>query len=870
MFRLQSIVAGLRALFRKEQAGREMDEELRAYLDAAVREKMRTGMSAEEARRSARVEMGSLEGVKEGIRSAGWESTLETLWQDLRYGMRQLRRNPGFTCVAVLTLALGIGANTAMFSVVNAVLLRPLPFSDPDRLVVVAGVSAGRSENWAEGTKTLANFSLYATGEVNLAGEGEADRVSGAVVSKHFFGIMGINPIKGRAFLPFEEAGENPFVAIISYELWHSRFGADPGLIGKTVHLNGKPFTVVGIMPPGFGFPGETQVWAPFPRNVSDYAFTGITYVSGQIARLRPGASLEQARAELRVYAQRHSPDDPKAAEQVSVVPLQDSMVRDIRPALLLLLAAVGFVLLIACANVANLFVARSAGRFREVAVRAALAASRARLVRQLLTESVLLSLMGGALGLLTSLWAMEAIRRLTPAGAIFRSGIRVDGWVLAFTFAVAVLTGIVSGLAPALQSSKPDLMEALKESATISHAGLSLGSRRRLRGLLGVFETATALALLIGAGLLIRSFAKLLDVNPGFRAQGLLAARVSLLEPRYRAPESVTAFFQEVLGRVKALPGVRDAAFANVLPFRHAGAVIVGLEPEGGPKWQPQTGPGASYLVVSTDYFQTMGIPLLLGRNFTERDTRGSTPVAIISQSLARGGWPGQNPLGKHFSYTRSREQPVEVVGVVGDVQDWDLAMEPFPQMYLPILQQPPDAAFLVIHSTQNPTVVSPALRGIVRAVDKNEPISSVTTMEQLISQSVTAPRFRTLLLGIFAGLAFLLAVVGIYGIVSYSVSQRTHEIGVRMALGAERRDVLGLVVGHGMGVTLIGIGVGLAASFGLTRLLSSFLFGVRPTDPLTFVIVAAIFIIVALLASYIPARRATKVDPIVALRYE
>jgi putative ABC transport system permease protein len=545
-------------------------------------------------------------------------------------------------------------------------------------------------------------------------------------------------------------------------------------------------------------------------------------------------------------------------------------MVGDISRALLLLLGAVGFVLLIACANVANLSLARSAGRFREVAVRAALGASRARLVRQLLTESLLLSLVGGALGLLTSLWAVELAKTLIPARAIFISGIKVDGWVLSFTFGVAVLTGIISGLAPALQSSKLELTEALKESAAISHTGLSLSSRHRLRGLLGVFETATALVLLIGAGLLIRSFGKLLEVNPGFRTQNLLAARVSLLEPRYNAPEGLTAFFQEVLARVKTLPGVRDAAFANVLPFGLSGGITIGLEVEGGPKFQPETGVGAFYLAVSADYFHTMGIPLLRGRIFTEQDIKGSTPVAIISQSLARRGWPDQNPLGKRFSFVGMREQSFEVVGVVGDVLDWDLAEQPWPRMYFPILQHPQGAAFLVIHGTQNPTAITTALRGVIRSVDKNEPISSLSTMEQLISQSVTEPRFRTLLLGIFAGLAFLLAVVGIYGIVSYSVSQRTHEIGIRMALGAERDDVLGLVVGQGMALTLIGIAVGLLAAFGLTRLLSSFLYGVRPTDPVTFVVVSAVFIAVALIASYIPARRATKVDPIVALRYE
>jgi putative ABC transport system permease protein len=587
---------------------------------------------------------------------------LADLGQDLRYGLRTLAKNPGFTAVAVLTLALGIGANAAMFSIVNGVLLRPLPFRDPGRLVVIVGVYANRFvptpqphfewADWAEGTKTVADFSIYETGEINLTGEGEPDRVSAAEVSEHFFGLLGTSPIRGRSFLQAEEAAEHPFVAVVSFKLWQTRYGSDPGLIGKTVQLNGKPFTVVGIMPSGFEFPDATRIWVTLPRNLDDEMFGGNAIGGIQIARLRPQATLDQARAELRLIAQRVYEGHPEQAERVSVTSLHQFMVGDIRRALLLLLGAVGFVLLIACANVANLSLARSAGRFREVAVRAALGASRARLVRQLLTESVLLSLLGGALGLLASLWAIEMAKTLIPARASFISGIRVDGWVLSFTCALAVLTGIVSGLAPALQSSKLELTEALKESAAGSHTGLRLSSRHRLRGLLGIFETATALVLLIGAGLLIRSFGKLLEVNPGFGTQDLLAARVSLLEPRYSAPEGRVAFFRDVLARVKTLPGVRDAAFANALPFGPPGAVIFGLEVEGGPKFQWGSGASAFYLVVSREYFHTMGIPLLRGRVFTEQDIKGSTPVAIISQSLARRGWPDQNPLGRRFSF--------------------------------------------------------------------------------------------------------------------------------------------------------------------------------------------------------------------------
>jgi putative ABC transport system permease protein len=539
---------------------------------------------------------------------------------------------------------------------------------------------------------------------------------------------------------------------------------------------------------------------------------------------------------------------------------------------MLLLFGAVGAVLLIACANVANLLLARSVGRFREVAVRTALGASRARLVRQLLTETGLLSFVGGLLGLLVAAGTLYVVKTRIPLpSSSFVKGVgiegRIDGWVLAFTFAVPMLTALISGLVPALQSSKADLTEALKESAG-SAAGFMLGSRRHLRGQLGIFETAAALVLLIGAGLLIRSFGRLLEVNPGFRTQNLFAARVSLLEPRYGEADGRSAFLQEVMARVKALPGVSNAAFINKPPLSEAMGAVLPVDAEGAPP--PQTGerPSALILQVSPGYFQTMGIPLVLGRDFTERDTKGSTPVAIISQSLARRTWPDHDPLGRRFRY--SRQQPwFTVVGVTGDVR-YSLTGQFQPVMYFSILQQPPNTPYLVLSSSQNSRVINAALRGIIHSVDKNEPISPVTTLEQFVAQSVAAPRFRTLLLGIFAGLAFLLAVVGIYGIISYSVSQRTHEIGIRMALGAERREVMGLVLGQGLRLAAIGVGIGIIAALGLSRLLANYLYAVRPTDPATFVVVSAAVIAVALLASYIPARRAMKVDPLVALRYE
>ena len=876
---IRNLFFRLRALFRRKSMQAALDEEVQSHLRMAAQERMEKGESAEHARAAALREFGNVGLVKEVTRDTwGW-GWFETFLQDTRYALRQLRRSPGFTAIAVITFAVGIGANSAIFSVVNAVLLRPLPFKDPGRIVTVSGVYANgliftakphfEWADWAEGLKTLSEFCVYEPGEVNLAGGGEPDRVAAAEVSEHLFTLLGINPILGRSFLAAEEAAEHPSVAIISHKLWQSRYGSDPALIGKAVHVNGKPFMVVGVMPPGFEFPGQTEIWVPLPRYFDDEMFGGnVVGRAWQLARLRPGATPDQARAELGVIAQSGIPAGAKATNPVAVTSLHESMAGNMRPALLMLFGAVTFVLLIACANVANVSFARGVGRFREVALRAALGAGRARLIRQLLTESVLLALMGGAVGLLIGVGAVQTAKNLIPAHDILTRGIRVDGWVLTFTFVVAVLTGIISGLAPALQSSRLDLTEALKENWANPHAGI--GPQHRSRGFLGAFETATALVLLIGAGLLIRSFGMLLEVNPGFRTKDVVTARISLLEPRYDAPDSRPTFFREVLSRVKTLPGVRSAAFVNALPFGKVGYAIFGLEVEGGPRLKAGRGARLVWVTVSPDYFQTMGIPILAGRTFTEQETNGSTIVAIISQSLARRAWPDQNALGRRFRFAGFPQLTYEVVGVAGDVRGLDLAEEPWPTVYVPILQHPQDAVFLVVHGTQNPSALSASLRGVVRAVDKDEPISSISSLDQRVSESVSEPRFRTLLLGIFAGLAFLLAVVGIYGIISYSVSQRTHELGVRMALGAKGLDVVRLVIGQGMRQTLIGVAVGLLAALGLTRLLASFLYSVRPTDPLTFVVVSAVMLAVALLASYIPARRATKVDPMVALRYE
>jgi putative ABC transport system permease protein len=783
-----------------------------------------------------------------------------------------LAKNPGFTAIAVVTLALGIGANTAIFSVVNGVLLRPLPYKDPSRLVTFFepwalnfdGTSA--MAGWTENSKTLENISVYEQGEINLTGEGPPEHIFAAEVSEHFFALFGIPPLRGRTFLPAEEKTAPAQVAVISHSLWQTRYGSNPNLIGESIELNGKPLSVIGIMPAGFGFPWATQVWIPLPTRFEDEMFGGNAIFPNQVARLRPGISLEQATSELELIAHRNA--NNRGDVKPLVVPLHTRLVGEVRPALLLLFAAVGMVLLIACADIVNLLLARGASRFREMAVRSALGGTRARIVRQLLTESLLLSLLGGAVGLFGGWWAISATKALLPTRMPFAGNVRIDGWVLLFTFSVAVLTGVLSGLFPALHTLRLPLAESIKESTPLFLPGFGWSAAHRLRGFLGGAQVALALVLLIGASLLIRSYAYLLQLNPGLRPENLLTARLSLLEQEYSEPHATAAFVTEVLSRAKGLPGVTGAAFSNVLPVEELGVAMYGVRVEGKAGGKPE---GAVYLSVTSDFFHTMGIPILEGRHFSDDDRKGKTPVAVISQSLARRCWPSESPIGRRFSLAGSGPGELyEVVGIASDARLLGLAVAPMPTMYFPFLQHPRNTGFVVVRSNDNPGALVPALRDIVQSVDKSESISSFRTMDQLLTRSVSEMRFQTALLGVFSGLALLLAVVGIYGVVSYSVSQRTREVGIRMALGAQRLDVLRLVVGQQMALTCAGAGVGVIAALALAHLLPSFLYGVRPADPFTFVVAPLVVTAMAFLATYIPARRATKVDPMEALRYE
>ncbi len=865
----------------KKQRERELDEEIRAHLAMASGERIERGESPAEAEANARREFGNTVLVKEVTRDMwGWR-WLEALLQDARYGLRQLRHNPGFTAIAVVTLALGIGANTAMFSVVNAVLLRPLPFRDPGRLVAIEGISAVRIahlngfpnfiagwEDWVAKTRTLRGVSIYDTAGVNVAGGEQPEHLPAAAVSANFFQLLGVGAARGRTFLP-QEGAPGHAVAIISYDLWQGRFAADRSIAGKVIDLAGKPYTVVGVMPPGFEFPGDTQIWVPSFGTVAMTLFGQQAVAIRAVARLKRGITPEQARSELTVFLEHMNQGHAGPfSSKVTVTPLRLDLVKNVRSVLLVLMGAVGLVLLIACADVANLLMARNTGRAHELAIRAAMGAGRRRLLRQLLTESLVLSLSGGAAGLAIGAGGVRLARALISPSLMPRQTIHLDGWVLIFTLAVAVATGVVSGLLPAFGSSKVVLTEALKESGGRSVPHASLSGSHRLRWGLGSMEVALALILLIGASLLIESLFTLSNVNPGFRSHHLLTARFFLTGPAYRPSGRQTAFYEQVLNRVRAQHGVREAAFVTSLPLGGGVSLMYSVGLEGTPTANPDTSrKWAIYCRVSPDYFRAMGIPLLEGRAFNELDRTGSPPVVVVSRTMARRFWPGQDPIGKRITMF-GPPQWMTVVGIVGDVRHWGLSEQPDAEMYIPLFQVPPESAFLVVHS--DGPVTASDLRRAVHGVDPSEPVTFVRTVQELISVATAGPRFRAEVLGIFAGLALLLALIGVYGVVSYSVARRTHEIGIRMALGAQGSDVLRLLMRQGIALAGAGLCVGIGGALALTRLLSSLLYGVRPTDPPTFVAASLILTGATLLACYIPARRALKIDPMTALRHE
>ena len=808
--------------------------------------------------------------------------------QDIRYAFRMLLKRPSFTVIVVLTLALGIGANTTIFSAIDAVLLNPLPYKDPQRLMVVWETNKQLGpEMWDRNEAAIGNFldwrsrnqsfdqlgALFDT-DMNLTGVGEPQRIKSVVATTNFFQVLGVQPMLGRSFSPESETPGSPFTAIISHELWQRQFGSDPGLINKSLTLNGHQVEVIGVMPPGFElqFPISVHVdmWVPFVIDVADPDYhdrrNNFLYTVG---RLKQGVSQEQAQAEMKLIASQLQQQYPEtnADRGVRVVSLHKQVVGNVESYLYMLFAAVGFLLLIACANVAGLLLARVTARQREVAVRMALGASRWRLIRQLLTESVIFSALSGALGLLLAYGGVKLLVALTPSEVprLHEIGLHVP--VFLWTLAISVVTGLLFGLAPALQASRPDVNAALKESSG-RNPGSIQGSG--LRNLLVVSEVAVALLLLVGAGLMTKSFLRLQQVDPGFDATNVVSMNIALPTSKYRE-QQLNIFYDQLFERIRNLPGVKSVGGINPLPLGGTN-ISLSVLVEGAPAVALTDRPSVGVRVVTPGYFQTMSIPILKGRPFTEQDRDNTPNVILVNEALASRFWPNQDAVGKRLDFEEDSGKQVwrEIVGVVGNVKHKALAIEVMPEAYFPYKQGPENFMGLVVRTTSDPVSMIPAIRNQVLSIDKDQPVSDIMTMEQRLAKSVASSRFVMLLLGSFSVLALGLAAVGIYGVMSYLVTQRTQEIGVRMALGAQKRDVLKLVVRRGMVLAIVGTAIGLIASLALTRLMRSLLFEVTPTDWLTFVITSVVLLTVALLACYIPARRATKVDPLVALRYE
>ena len=810
---------------------------------------------------------------------------MHKLLQDLRYGLRTLLKNPVFALIAIVTLALGIGANTAIFSVVNGVLLKPLPYREPDQLIRVFErserqprfpMAQGNFQDYRDQNTTLSGLALYTRHDMEFSQGDKPERLAALGVTAGFFELLGVQPLLGREFRREDELPGNSSVVILSHALWQRGFNSDPGIIGKAITLSAQPFTVVGIMPPGVQHVGgdyrsmphgeSVDVWGPL--EMPPQAGRGPHFCNA-IGRMKPGVTLAQAEAAFNVIAERLAQQYPNTNQgwRIAIQPLHEEIVGRAHTTLLVLFGSVFFVLLIVCVNVANLLLARATVREREVAVRAALGAGRWRIVRQLLTESVLLAVLGGASGILLAKWLIAALNVLGHEQLPRLQAVSMDARILLFTLVLTLLTGVFFGLAPALQAGQLNLNEVLKEGGRTGGTGRR---QRRLRDALVIAEVGLALVLLVGAGLLLRSFWKLQQTDPGFNSERVLTASLTLPRARYGDGSKVTAFQQQLLERLGALPGVQAVGLTSDLPWtgydENAGFTIEGKTfPRG-------QGPSGRYHYASTDYFRTIGVPLIAGRFFSSEDRSGTPDVVLINRRMAELYWPGESAVGKRFTFA---SQPKEkdwntVAGVVGDVKDFPYSPAAEPAFHFPTTQGSPPEMILVVRANADPLHLVEAVRGEVRALDKDLPLAEIKTLEMIAATAVAGQRFTLWLVGLFALTALVLAAVGIYSVLSYLVAQRTHEIGIRMALGAKRHDVLRLLVGQGMSLALLGVTLGLVASFGLTRLLKNLLFNVSTTDPLTFAAISLLLITVALLACYIPARRATKVDPLVALRYE
>jgi ABC-type antimicrobial peptide transport system permease subunit len=917
-----------RRLWLRKKMEEELEKELRFHLDQHTADLIAQGLDPEEARRLARLALGGPEQVKEQCRDARGIRWLEDLLQDLRYGMRMLLKSPAFTLAAILSLAIGIGANTAIFSVINAVLWRPLPYPHSERLMRVDWPGDLDVSTLREANRVFDGLAPWHQRDFTLTGRGPALRFWAQRVTPEFFSLLGFTPQTGRVFAAEEFRPGHDQVAIISDHLWRNRFGADPQIIGQALTLNERSYnersynersyTVVGVAPPHFNFFPSYNLLIPLALTANDLRDWCCLE---SMARLKQGTTLEDAQRELAVIT-----GSSQRKRAVQIQPLRESVVKDFRLTLLAVWGVAGFVLLIACANLANLMLARAANRQKELAVRAAIGARRLRLMRQLLTESVLVALLGGALGLLFAYFGVKALSAANPVvhqlnlgpipiydpGAGYSHGygtsifydsitgisriprlgeVKIDGTVMFFTFILALLTGTLFGLAPALQFSRPDLSHALKDGAAISGAGFGFRRRRRTQNLLVIGEVALALVLLAGAGLLIRSILRLHEEKLGFEPDRVLTIELQFPFYRYRDGAQLISFVTQLSERLSALPGVKSIGATNALPLLRRGGITNCLEFEGKPysvdsatEGQKMRPPMFFFSDISPNYIRTMGIPLLQGREFDSHDNLQSSPVVIINESMARLQWPGENPVGKRFKLDFEKENSwVTVVGVVGDAKRFALEYEAIPEFYLPLLQKRKEltewmsnfyqlstGTFVVMRVAGRPKDLAEAARQTVWSLDRDLPIPQIATMEDRVAYVFAPRRFNMLLFGVFAFVALSLAVIGIYGVIAYSVAQRTYEIGIRMALGATGRDVLWLVVRQGLLLALIGVAMGTGAALALTRILKNLLFEVSATDPATFVFIALLLVGVAMIASYIPARRATKIDPLLALRHE
>jgi putative ABC transport system permease protein len=810
---------------------------------------------------------------------------MESALKDLQFAFRSLVKRPGFTVVAVLTLMLAIGVNTTIFSVVNAVLLKALPFSNPEELVAVhqsagddglPGIAAYQYLTWREKQTSLADIGAYTENNFNLTGLGEPERISCAQVTSSVFTTLGVKAVKGRLFLPQEDAVGANNVAVVSEKFWRARYGGSESMLGSNLTLDDKLYTIVGVMPAGFRFPGEFDIWLPLTLDPAK-EFGDFFSLVEVVGRTKPGGSLGQAQSELNLLAHNASDGvkeqgkEPLPLAVVELAPLHQQLVAGARLTVLVLWGAVGLVMLLACVNVASLMISRTLARGREMAVRAAVGARRWQLIRQLLTESVVLGLAGGVMGLLVAIWSTKAIGSLAPEGfatSVYDlNNIPLDWRVFAFTLALSVLTGIVFGLVPALTASKPDLLQALRNSRS---AGLVSFGLRSLRGWLVVAELALAMVLLVAAGLLVRSFNKLTAIDLGFDRENVFTTRISLPRSKYKGKPETIAFQQQLLQQIKALPGVQSAGTINHTPLDGFG-IIVYTSMEGLPpmdKKDPAIGVGS----VSPDYFQTLKIPLLNGRYLDDRDGPDKQKVALVNQAFVQRFFPKGDVLGKRVGFLCEESEGLcrTIVGVVGNIRQESLTDEVAAELYLPSTQMPMNSMMLFVRTTSEPLSLAGTVRRVVMGVDNNQPIYDVKTLSQRVSNATAASRSLTVLFSAFALLALVLGAVGIYGIVSYAVTQRTQEIGIRMALGARTGDILQLIAKHGLVLVLSGVAIGVAGALALTRFLATLLFGITPTDTFTFVFVSLIFFVIAMIASLIPARRATKVDPLTALRYE